>query len=367
MSCSGSLLCDLIPKLVFRRVANPYCNRIVIGVAALGEVMHRRDFIIQGIAGSVAIWPLTARAKADRIRRIGILMPFPKGDAEGQARVQAFQQELATLGWSEGSNVQFDERWSTDHMDMVRADAANLVELDPDVIVTSGDRVIPILTKLTRSIPIVVAATSDPIASGAVESLARPGGNVTGFSLIEFSMFGKMLEILKRLAPGISRVGMMYNPDNPVGAAYFRSFEMIAGQLAVQPINLPIHDLSEVESAIASLADQQNGGVLFPPDITITSLRTQVSAILISHRVPAISTLPAFTAAGGLASYGANILVMYRQSASYVDRILRGEKPGDLPFQQPTIYRLVINLRTAKTFGLTVPDTLLAAADEVIE
>ena len=338
----------------------------MIGVAALGEAMRRRDLIIQGIAGSLAIWPLAARAKADRIRRIGILMPFPKGDAEGQARVQAFQQELARLGWSESSNVQFDERWSTDHMDLLRADAANLVELNPDVIVTSGDRVIPILTKLTRSIPIVVAATSDPIASGAVESLARPGGNVTGFSLIEFSIFGKMLETLKRLAPGISRVGMMYNPDNP-RATDFRAFEMIAGQLAVQSINLPIHDLSDVEHAIASLADQPNGGVLFPPDLTITSLRTQVSAILISHRLPAISTLPAFAAAGGLASYGANIVVMFRQSASYVDRILRGEKPGDLPFQQPTIYRLVINLKTAKTLGLTVPDTLLAAADEVIE
>jgi putative tryptophan/tyrosine transport system substrate-binding protein len=230
-----------------------------------------------------------------------------------------------------------------------------------------GDRLIPILTKLTRSIPIVVAATSDPIASGAVESLARPGGNVTGFSLIEFSMFGKMLEILKQLAPGVSRVGMMYNPDNPVGAAYFRSFEMIAGQLTVQPINLPIHDIADVERAIASLADQPNGGVLFPPDLTITSLRTQVSALLARHRVPAIFTFSVFTAAGGLVSYGPDILVMFRQSASYVDRILRGEKPGDLPFQQPTIYRLVINLRTAKALGLTVPDTLLVAADEVIE
>jgi ABC-type uncharacterized transport system substrate-binding protein len=328
--------------------------------------MRRRKFIT--LIGGVAAWPLASRAQqTDRMRRIGVLMPYPKGGAEIQARVQAFRQELATLGWSEGSNVQFDERWSTDNMDLVRADAANLVSLNPDVIVTLGDRVIPILTKLTRSIPIVVAATSDAIASGAVESLARPGGNVTGFSLIEFSMFGKMLEILKQLAPGVSRVGMMYNPDNPVGATYFRSFEMIAGQLTVQPINLPIHDIADVERAIASLADQPNGGVLFPPDLTITSLLTQVSALLARHRVPAIFTFSVFTAAGGLVSYGPDILVMFRQSASYVDRILRGEKPGDLPFQQPTIYRLVINLRTAKALGLTVPDTLLVAADEVIE
>ncbi len=328
--------------------------------------MRRREFLT--IFGGVSAWPVAARAQqADRMRRIGILTPFPKGDAEIQTWVQAFRQELARLGWSEGSNVQFDERWSTDNMDLVRADAANLVALNPDVIVTSGDRVIPILTQLTHSIAIVVTAISDPIASGAAESLARPGGNVTGFSLIEFSMFGKMLEILKRLAPGISRVGMIYNPDLPVGAAYIRSFEMFAGQLAVQPINLPIHDIADVERAIASLADQPNGGVFFPPDLTTTSLRTQVSALLIRHRVPAIFALSAFTAAGGLVSYGPDRLVMFRQSASYVARILRGEKPGDLPFQQPTIYRLVINLKTAKSLGLTVPDTLLAAADEVIE
>jgi putative tryptophan/tyrosine transport system substrate-binding protein len=328
--------------------------------------MRRRVFIT--LIGGAAAWPLASRAQqTDRMRRIGVLLPFPKGDAEIQARVQAFRQELARLGWSEGGNVKFDERWSTDNVDLVTADAANLVSLNPDVIVTLGDRVIPVLTKLTRSIPIVVAATSDPIASGAVESLARPGGNVTGFSLIEFSMFGKMLDILKRLAPSVSRVGMMYDPNNPVGAAYFRSFEMIAGQLAIQPINLPIHDIADVERAIANLADQPNDGVLFPPDLTITSLRPQVLALLARHHVPAIFTFSVFTAAGGLVSYGPDILVMFRQSASYVDRILRGEKPGDLPFQQPTIYRLVINVRTAKALGLTVPDTLLVAADEVIE
>jgi putative ABC transport system substrate-binding protein len=252
-------------------------------------------------------------------------------------------------------------------MDLVSADAANLVALNPEVIVVVGDRVIPILTKLTRSIPIVVALTSDPIASGAVESLARPGRNVTGFSLIEFSIFGKMLETLKRLAPGISRVGMMYNPDNPVGAAYLRAFEQVAGPLAIQPINLPIHDLADIERGIARLAEQPNGGVLIPPDVTIFSLRPQVSALLARYRVPAISIYSALTAAGGLVSYGPDRTATFRQSASYVDRILRGEKPGDLPFQQPTTYRLVINLKAAKALDLTLPDTLLVAADEVIE
>jgi len=329
--------------------------------------IRRRDFVIL-LGGAAAAWPVLARGQQPRqARRIGILMPYPKSDAEYQSYVRAFRQELARLGWSEGGNVQFDERWSTGDMDMVRADAANLVELNPNVIVIVGDRVIPVLTKLTRSIPIVVALTTDPIASGAVESLARPGRNVTGFSLIEFSIFGKMLETLKRLAPGISRVGMMYNPDNPVGAASLRALEMVAEPLAVQPINLPIHDLADIERAIASLAEQSNGGVLIPPDVTVQSLRTQVSALLARYRVPAISTYSALTAAGGLVSYGPDRTALFRQSASYVDRILRGEKPGDLPFQQPTMYRLVINLKAAKALGLTVPDTLLVAADEVIE
>jgi putative ABC transport system substrate-binding protein len=331
--------------------------------------MRRRDFITV-FSGAAVAWPLGARAQQPSgMRRIGILMPFPKSDVGSQANVRAFRQELARLGWTEGGNVQFDEHWSTANMDLVRADAANLVALNPDVIVIVGDRVIPVLTKLTRSIPIVVASTSDPIASGAgaVESLARPGHNVTGFSLIEFSIFGKMLEILKSLAPGISRVGMMYNPDNPVGADYLRAFETAAEHLAVQPINLTIHDLPDVERAIANLAEQPNGGVLFPPDLTILSLHAQVPALLARHRVPAVSIYPAFTAAGGLVSYGPDRDALFRQSASYVDRILRGEKPGDLPFQQPTRYRLVINLKAAKALSLKIPETFLLRADEVIE
>jgi putative ABC transport system substrate-binding protein len=331
---------------------------------------RRREFIALIGGGCLLLAVKMKRAwgqQPRRVRRIGILMPYPERDTESQTYVRAFRQELARLGWSEGGNVRFDERWSTSNMDLVKADAANLVALNPDVIVIVGDRVIPILTKLTRSIPIVVALTSDPIASGAVESLARPGRNVTGFSLIEFSIFGKMLETLKGLAPGISRVGMMYNPDNPVGAAYLRAFEMVAEPLGIQPIDSPIHDLADCERAIASLAEQPNSGVLIPPDVTIFALREQVSVLLASYRVPAISIYSALTAAGGLVSYGPDRTAMFRQSASYVDRILRGEKPGDLPFQQPTTYRLVVNVKAAKALGLTVPDTLLVAADEVLE
>ena len=301
------------------------------------------------------------------MRLIGILMPFPQSDAAAQARVRVFRQELLRLGWSEGGNVKFDERWSTDNMDAVRADASSLVELKPDVILISGDRVIPVFMKSTSSIPIVVGATSDPIASGAAESLARPGHNVTGFSLIEFSMFGKMLEILKQIAPGISHVGMIYNPDNSVGVTYQRWFESSAGQLGVQPINLPVHDAAEIERAIAGMAEQPNGGILSPPDLTTGIHRTQVVTLMARHRVPAIYSSTSFSETGGLVVYGPDILEMFRQAAGYIDRILRGEKPGDLPFQQPTTYRLLINLKTAKGLGLTVPTTLLARADEVIE
>ncbi len=333
--------------------------------------MKRRELItlLGGtVAASCVSWPLAAQAQQkERVRRIGILMPFPDSDAAYRARVRVFRQELARLGWSEGSNVQFDERWSTDNMDVVRADAARLVELNPDVILIVGDRVIPVVMKLTRSIPIVVAGTSDPIASGAAESLARPGRNVSGFSIVEFSMFGKMLELLKGIAPDISRVGMMYNPDNPVGATYLRWFEPSARQFGVQPINLPIHDAAGIERAIASMAEQPKGGILSPPDLTNNIHRIQIVTLAAHHRVPAIYTNPLFSEAGGLLTYGTDTTAMFRQSAGYVDRILHGEKAGELPFQQPTAYRLIINLKTAKALRLDVPPTMLALADEVIE
>jgi putative ABC transport system substrate-binding protein len=329
--------------------------------------LQRRDLFTL-LGGAAAAWPVAAWGQQkERVRRIGILMPFSKSDAAFQARVQVFRQELTKLGWAEGGNVQFDERWSTDNMDLVRADAAGLVELNPDVILISGDRVIPVIMKLTRSIPIVVAGTSDPIASGAAESLARPGRNVTGFSIVEFSMFGKMLEILQRITPDISRVGMMYNPDNPVGATYLRWFEPSARQVGIQPVNLPIRDAASIERAIAGMAEEPKGGILSAPDLTANIHRTQIVTLVARHRVPAIYTNPLFSEAGGLVTYGADTSAMFRQSAGYVDRILRAEKAGELPFQQPTTYRLVINLKTAQSLGLEVPPTLLATADEVIE
>ncbi len=327
--------------------------------------MRRRQFIA-GLGGAAA-WPLAAWAQqAGRVRLVGILMPFPENDPEMRASVQAFRQELAKLGWSEGGSVKFDERWSTDNMDLVRAAAASLVELKPDVIVSAGDRVIPVLTHLTRSIPIV-ATGSDLAGSGFVESVARPGGNVTGFSVTEFSIIGKMLEALKRMAPDVSRVGMIYNPDNPVGAVYLRSFKAVTRELAVQPVDLPVHGLVEIERAIGGLAEQPHGGFLVPPDVTISILRAEVIALAARHRVPAIYPKSSYAMVGGLASYGPELVDVFRREAFYVDRVLRGEKPADLPIQQPTKYLLVINLKTAKTLGLTIPETLLATADEVIQ
>jgi putative ABC transport system substrate-binding protein len=220
---------------------------------------------------------------------------------------------------------------------------------------------------LTSSVPIVVVLVLDPVASGAVESLARPGHNVTGFVVVESSIIGKMLETLKQIVPGISRVGMMHNPDNPVGAIFLRLFETSAMHLAVQPIDLPIHNVADVENAVASMAKQPNSGILCPPDATTFLHRTPVLDIVGRHRVPAIYSGAPFAAAGGLASYGPDTVALFHQSAGYVDRILRGEKAGELPFQQPATYRFVVNLKTAKALGLTLSASVLARADEVIE
>jgi putative ABC transport system substrate-binding protein len=336
--------------------------------------VKRREFITLLGGAAVApslLWPLAARAvraqQLQGMRRVGILMPFPKTDSEYEIRVRGFRQELAKLGWTEGKNVQFDERWTTDNMDRVRAEAASLMASNPDAVIATGGRVIPILMQLSRSIPIVVPTASDPVGVGWIESLARPGGNVTGFAFLELSMFGKMLETLKQVAPSTVRVAFLYNPDNPNTVYFRRSFETAIGPLAVEPVIVPIHELAEVERTLAGLADRSNAAVFFPPDVTLQALRAEVVALVARHRLPAIYSDPAFPKIGGLAFYGADRLDLFRRTAGYVDRILRGEKPGDLPFQQPTKYQLILNLKTAKALGLDVPPSLLALADEVIE
>jgi putative tryptophan/tyrosine transport system substrate-binding protein len=252
-------------------------------------------------------------------------------------------------------------------MDLVRANAANLVELKPDVIVAFGGRVIPVLMQLTRTVPIIIPGSSSPVEAGYIKSLARPGGNVTGFATLELSIIGRILETLKQIAPETSRVAMIDNPDNPVAINFRSQFESSVLPLSIQPIIAPIHNITDIERAIEALAEQPNGGAFFPPDITTFALRDQVNAILVRRRVPAIYTDRLYVTSGGLVSYDADRTEIFRRTASYVDRVLRGEKPGDLPFQQPTKYQLTINLKTAKALGLTVPTTLLATADEVIE
>jgi putative tryptophan/tyrosine transport system substrate-binding protein len=326
--------------------------------------MRRREFI--AALGVAAAWPLAAGAQ-ERSRRVGILMPVPESDTVQQMSVRVFKQELERLGWIEGSKVQFDVRWATDNMDLVRANAASLLELKSDVIVAAGNRVIPILKEMTREVPIVIAAAVDPVGAGLVASLAHPGGNITGFSVMEVSVIGKTLERLKGIAPNVSRVALIYNPDIPSTVLYERSFKGAAPLLAVEPIVAHIHGMADIEQAIQTMARTQNGGIIFPPDITLTALREQIAATVARSRVPAIYSDTLFTTSGGLAAYSADRVDNFRKAASYVDRILRGEKAGDLPVQEPTKYEFVINLKTAKALGLEISPTSLALADKVIE
>ena len=294
-------------------------------------------------------------------------MPYPKGDPEMGIRVRAFREELGKLGWTDGANVQFDERWTADHMDRVWAEAASLIASNPDAILATGGRVIPVLVQLSRSIPIVIPGASDPLGVGWATSLARPGRNITGFTSFEVSIYGKTLALLKQIAPAITHVAFIYNPDNPNTVIYKRTVEDAAGPLAVESIAVPIHGFADIDRAVAVLADRQNSGVLFPGDLTTIALRDEIVALIARQRLPAIYSDPAFMRAGGLAFYGPDRIDLYRRSAGYVDRILRGEKAGDLPFQQPTKYQFIINIKAAKALGLELSPTLLALADEVIE
>ena len=294
-------------------------------------------------------------------------MPYPPSDREIQNRVQAFKEELRNRGWTAGVNVQFDERWTGDNMDLIRAAAANLVELKPDVVFAIGGRVIPVLMKLTSSIPIIVPGGASPVERGWVKSLAQPGGNVTGFSQLELSVISKMLETLKEIAPDISHVAMIYNPDNAAAALFGEAFKDAAGSLGIKPTIAHIHGLADIEQVIKMVAERPNGGIFFAPDLTVLGLLEQIVPIIARYRIPSIYSERAVVEIGGLVYYGTDRVDLYRRSASYVDRVLRGEKPSDLPFQQPTKYELVVNLKTAKTLGLTVPPSVLARADVVIE
>jgi putative tryptophan/tyrosine transport system substrate-binding protein len=329
--------------------------------------MKRREFITL-LGGATAAWPLVARAqKESRARKVGILMAFPESDRDIQARVTAFRQELRKVGWSEGVNLHIDERWPSDDMGRVRTDAAELLNLKPDVILVSGRRAVAVLQQQTRSIPVVFAGIGDPVETGLVASFAKPGGNFTGFTLWEYSVIGKMLGMLKEASLGMARAALIYNPDNPGTVVMARWFEAVAAPLAIRPTLAPIHTAAEIEHAVEAVAREPNGGLLFPPDVTVAIHREFVTRLVGRYRLPAIYGDPVLVTSGGLMSYGPDRVDIFRRAASYVDRILKGEKPGDLPVQAPTQYKLVINRKTAKALGLEVPPTLLAGADEVIE
>jgi ABC-type uncharacterized transport system substrate-binding protein len=329
--------------------------------------MKRREFITL-LGGAAAAWPLAARAQqGERMRRIGLLLGGAD-DREGQARVTAFKEGLQELGWTDGRNIQIETRFGEADASRIRAHAAELVALAPDVIVGQTTAVIRALRQATSSIPIVAAAVNDPVDQGFVSSLAHPGGNITGFAFIDFQMVGKWLEMLKEAAPGVARASLMFNPDtSPHYYVYLRSFEAVPRSIAVEVTAAPVRDTAEVEETLAKLGREPGGGLIVPPDAFTLVHHPLLIRLAQQHRVPAVYAFRTYVGQGALMSYGPDPYDNFRRSASYIDRILKGAKPADLPVQQPTKFELAINLKTAKALGLQISEKLLALADEVIE
>jgi putative tryptophan/tyrosine transport system substrate-binding protein len=324
--------------------------------------MKRRDFITL-LGGASAAWPLTARAQQpDRMRRIGVLMAYENGPL-ARKYLTAFRQALQEKGWGEGRNIRIDERWSGGDADRLRVCAAEMVSLKPDVILAGGGRAMAALKPQTREIPIVFEGPTDPVRQGFVASMARPGGNMTGFSSFEVSIVGKLLEALKEIAPHTARVALMFHPDITAATDYLHLLEAVAPSFSVKPIAAPARDPAEIERAIDALAKEPNCALMLAQDVFMVSQRDLIVRSVATHRSPAVYPFREYVMSGGLLSYGADTIERYQLAASYVDRILRGEKPADLPVQLPTKFSLTINANTAKALGLTVPDKLLVAAD----
>ena len=329
--------------------------------------MRRREFI-KVIAGSTAAWPLTARAQqSEPKRRIGVLMGLAADDPEGQDRIAAFEQGLQQLGWTNGRNLQIDYRRGGGETGFTQKYANELVALAPDVILASGGTVTGPLLQATRTVPIVFTQTADPVAAGFVASLARPGGNATGFTTAEFGTSAKWLELLKEIAPGLTRAAILRDPTIPAGIGQFASIQSVAPSFGVELSPVDVRDASEIERDVSAFARGSNSGLIVTSSGLAAVHRELIIALAARYRLPAIYSYRYFATSGGLISYGPDPIDQYRRAAGYVDRILRGEKPADLPVQAPTKYELAINLKTAKALGLTVPPTLLARADEVIE
>jgi putative ABC transport system substrate-binding protein len=327
--------------------------------------MKRRQFI--ALLGGAAAWPLAAHTQqGERVRRIGVLTYLAANDAEGQARHAAFTQALGKCGWSEGRNLRIDARWA--NAGDLQRHAAELVAAAPDVLVAAtGTATVAPLLQAARTIPIVFAIVIDPVGAGFVASMAQPGGNATGFTVYEYSISGKWLELLKEIAPGVTRAAVLRDPAVASGIGQFGAVQIVAPALGVQLTPVDVRDAGEIERAVAAFARGSNGGVIVTASALGTAHRELIATVAARHKLPAVFPSRPYVSVGGLISYGPDLIDQFRRAAGYVDRILKGEKPANLPVQAPTKYELVINLKTAKALGLDVPPTLLARADEVIE
>ena len=329
--------------------------------------MRRRDFIA-GIVGSATAWPHTARAQQrEQMRRIGALMPFTASDGQAQARNAAFLQGLEHLGWTVGRNIQIDYRWSGGSADDTRKDARELIALAPEVILTSGTAGMGPLHQATRSIPIVFVNVADPVGLGFVDSLSHPGGNSTGFLVFDFRLSGKWLELLKEIAPWVTRAAVIRDTTTSAGIGLWSAIQALAPATSLDVVPIDVIDASEIERGVTAFARSPNGGLIVTGSALTVMHRDLIIKLAAQYKLPAVYYERYYVAAGGLISYGPDFLGQYRSAAGYVDRILKGEKPADLPVQAPTKYELVINLKTAKALGLSVPQSLLSRADEVIE
>ncbi len=329
--------------------------------------IQRRDFI-KVIVGSTAAWPLPLRAQQpERTRRIGVLMNLAADDPLAQARLTAFLQGLQELGWTDGGNARIDIRWGAADADRYRTYAAELVALAPDVLLAASGATMPALTQATRTVPIVFVLVPDPVGSGFVATLARPGGNTTGFTQFEFGLSGKWLEVLKEIAPRVTRAAILRDPADPAGIGQFGALQIAAPSFGIEVRPVDVRDPAEIERGITAFASVANGGLIVTGSAPAGTHRNLIIALADRHRLPAVYPYRHFPTSGGLISYGPDTIDPYRRAAGYVDRILKGEKAAELPVQSPTKYELVLNLETAKALGLEVPATLLARADEVIE
>jgi ABC-type uncharacterized transport system substrate-binding protein len=328
--------------------------------------VRRRDFIT--LLGGAAAWPRAARAqRPDRMRRIGVFMSLAADDAEGQTRISAFMQGLQELGWAVGRNVRIDYRWGAGDADRFRRYAAELVALAPDVILATGGTIMGPLQRATRDVPIVFVNVTDPVGAGLVATLARPGGNATGFTLFEYGMSAKWLELLKQIAPRLTRAAVLRDSASPVGIGQLAALQSVAPSFGLELRPVGVSDAGEIERAVTAFVREPNGGLIVASSALTLVHHELIVTLAARHQLPAVYPYRFFVTGGGLISYGPDSVDQYRRAAGYVDRILKGEKPADLPVQAPTKYELVINLKTAKALGLEVPPTLLARADEVIE